>query len=87
MKEQLKTFEEYFSQSMEFRIKSYEKAGRLKHVMLSNQFKIKCMEELFDIADLIKSITKMNFIKAITKNNLFLSNSCLLEYSPDRCYL
>ena len=50
MKRHLKTFEEYFSQSIESRIQLYEDVGKLKHIMLSNQFSIKLMEELFDIA-------------------------------------
>ena len=54
MESSLKTFEEYFSQSVEVRMRHYEKDGRLQHVMLSNQFSIKLMEELFDIADHVK---------------------------------
>ncbi|MDE0787469.1 MAG: aspartate carbamoyltransferase [SAR324 cluster bacterium] len=69
MKSSLKTFEEYFSQSVEVRMQHYEKAGRLQHVMLSHQFSIKLMEELFDIADHIKGMTRkpngIEFLKSL----------------------
>ena len=54
MQPSLKTYDEYFSQSVEVRMRHYEKAGRLQHVMLSHQFSITLMEELFDIADHVK---------------------------------
>ena len=72
MKKKLKTFEEYFSQPIEIRMKHYEKASRLFHVMLANQFSIKLMEELFNIADLIKDITRksngIEFLKSLLRH-------------------
>jgi len=72
MKKRLKTFEEYFSQSIEIRIKHYEKARRIYHVMLANQFSIKLMEELFNIADHIKDITRksngIEFLKSLLRH-------------------
>ena len=58
MEESLKTYEEYFSQAVEVRMRHYEKEGRLQHVMLSHQFSISLMEELFDIADHVKEMTR-----------------------------
>ncbi|MBC8257679.1 MAG: aspartate carbamoyltransferase [SAR324 cluster bacterium] len=47
----------------------YEKAGRLQHVMLSHQFSISLMEELFDIADHVKEMTRkpngIEFLKSL----------------------
>jgi len=69
MEPPLKTFEEYFSQSIEVRMSIYHKTGKLHHVMHSNQFPIKLMEELFEIADLIKEITRkpngIEFLKSL----------------------
>jgi len=72
MKRQLKTFEEYFSQPTEIRVKFYEEAGHLQHVMLANQFSITLMEKLFDIADRIKNITRkangIDFLKSLLRD-------------------
>ena len=69
MRKKLKTFEEYFSQSIESRIKFYEDTCKLKHVMLTNQFSIALIEELFDIADVVKYITRksngIEFLKSL----------------------
>jgi len=69
MEESLKTYEEYFSQAVEVRMRHYEKEGRLQHVMLSHQFYISLMEELFDIADHIKEMTRkpngIDFLKSL----------------------
>ena len=69
MESSLKTYEEYFSQSVEVRMQHYEKDGRLQHVMLSHQFSIKLMEELFDIADHVKGMTRkpngIEFLKSL----------------------
>ena len=47
----------------------YQKDGRLKHVMLSHQFSIQLMEELFDIADRVKEMTRktngIEFLKSL----------------------
>ena len=47
----------------------YQKDGRLKHVMLSHQFSIQLLEELFDIADRVKEITRktngIEFLKSL----------------------
>ncbi len=69
MEESLKTYEEYFSQAVEVRLSHYEKEGRLQHVMLSHQFSISLMEELFDIADHVKEMTRkpngIEFLKSL----------------------
>ena len=69
MEESLKTYEEYFSQAVEVRMRHYEKEGRLQHVMLSHQFSISLMEELFDIADHVKEMTRkpngIEFLKSL----------------------
>ena len=69
MEESLKTYEEYFSQAVEVRMRHYEKEGRLQHVMLSHQFSISLMEELFDIADHVKEMTRkpngIDFLKSL----------------------
>jgi aspartate carbamoyltransferase catalytic subunit len=69
MEESLKTFEEYFSQPVEVRLRHYEKEGRLQHVMLSHQFSISLMEKLFDIADHVKEMTRkpngIEFLKSL----------------------
>jgi aspartate carbamoyltransferase catalytic subunit len=50
-------------------MRHYEKEGRLQHVMLSHQFSISLMEELFDIADHIKEMTRkpngIEFLKSL----------------------
>ncbi|MCH2266549.1 MAG: aspartate carbamoyltransferase [SAR324 cluster bacterium] len=65
----LKTYKEYFSQAVEVRMCHYEKDGRLQHVMLSHQFSISLMEELFDIADHVKVMTRkpngIEFLKSL----------------------
>ncbi|PQM55614.1 MAG: aspartate carbamoyltransferase [Deltaproteobacteria bacterium] len=47
----------------------YEKEGHLQHVMLSHQFPISLMEELFDIADHVKEMTRkpngIEFLKSL----------------------
>ncbi|HAF89745.1 MAG: aspartate carbamoyltransferase [Deltaproteobacteria bacterium] len=47
----------------------YEKEGHLQHVMLSHQFSISLMEELFDIADHVKEMTRkpngIEFLKSL----------------------
>ena len=58
MKFSLKSYEEYFAQPTETRMNHYQKDGRLKHVMLSHQFSIQLLEELFDIADRVKEMTR-----------------------------
>ena len=69
MEESLKTYEEYFSQAVEVRMRHYEKEGRLQHVMLSHKFSISLMEELFDIADHVKEMTRkpngIEFLKSL----------------------
>jgi len=69
MEESLKTYEEYFSQAVEVRMRHYKKEGRLQHVMLSHQFSISLMEELFDIADHVKEMTRkpngIEFLKSL----------------------
>ena len=69
MKFSLKTYEEYFSQPAETRMNHYQKDGRLKHVMLSHQFSIQLLEELFDIADRVKEMTRktngIEFLKSL----------------------
>ncbi|MED5240470.1 MAG: aspartate carbamoyltransferase [SAR324 cluster bacterium] len=69
MEESLKTYEDYFSQAVEKRMRHYEKEGRLQHVMLSHQFTISLMEELFDIADHVKEMTRkpngIEFLKSL----------------------
>ncbi len=69
METYLKTQEEYFTQKLEKRMSYYEKDGRLKHILLSHQFNIQLMEELFDIADHIKKITRkangIEFLKSM----------------------
>ena len=69
MKSSLKTYEEYFAQPAEIRLNHYQKDGRLKHVMLSHQFSIDLLEELFDIADRVKEITRntngITFLKSL----------------------
>ena len=69
MEESLKTYEDYFSQSVEERMLHYEKEGHLQHVMLSHQFPISLMEELFDIADHVKEMTRkpngIEFLKSL----------------------
>ena len=69
MKFSLKSYEEYFSQPAETRMNHYQKDGRLKHVMLSHQFSIQLLEELFDIADHVKEITRktngIEFLKSL----------------------
>ena len=69
MKFSLKSYEEYFSQPAETRMKHYQKDGRLKHVMLSHQFSIQLLEELFDIADRVKEMTRktngIEFLKSL----------------------
>ena len=69
MEHSLKTYEEYFSQPAEVRMGNYEKAGHLQHVMLSHQFSVKLMEELFDIADHVKEMTRkpngIEFLKSL----------------------
>ncbi len=69
MQPSLKTYDEYFSQSVEVRMRHYEKSGRLQHVMLSHQFSITLMEELFDIADHVKKMTRkpngIEFLKSL----------------------
>ena len=65
----LKSYEEYFAQSTETRMIHYQKNGRLKHVMLSQQFSIQLLEELFDIADRVKEMTRktngIEFLKSL----------------------
>ena len=69
MEESLKTYEDYFSQAVEKRMCHYEKEGRLQNVMLSHQFSISLMEELFDIADHVKEMTRkpngIEFLKSL----------------------
>ena len=69
MKFSLKSYEEYFSQPAETRMNHYQKDGRLKHVMLSHQFSIQLLEELFDIADHVKEMTRkangIEFLKSL----------------------
>ena len=69
MKTSLKTYKEYFSQTVEERMCHYENDGRLQHVMLSHQFSISLMEELFDIADHVKVMTRkpngIEFLKSL----------------------
>ena len=69
MKFSLKSYEEYFSQPAETRMNHYQKDGRLKHVMLSHQFSIQLLEELFDIADRVKEMTRktngIEFLKSL----------------------
>ena len=69
MKFSLKSYEEYFSQPAEIRMNHYQKDGRLKHVMLSHQFSIQLLEELFDIADRVKEMTRktngIEFLKSL----------------------
>ena len=69
MKFSLKSYEEYFSQPVETRMNHYQKDGRLKHVMLSHQFSIQLLEELFDIADRVKEMTRktngIEFLKSL----------------------
>ena len=69
MKFSLKSYEEYFSQPAETRMIHYQKDGRLKHVMLSHQFSIQLLEELFDIADRVKEMTRktngIEFLKSL----------------------
>ena len=47
----------------------YQKDGRLKHVMLSHQFSIQLLEELFNIADRVKEMTRktngIEFLKSL----------------------
>ena len=79
MEKSLKTYEDYFSQSVEERMLHYEKEGHLQHVMLSHQFPISLMEELFDIADHVKEMTRkpngIEFLKLSTRMNNFIQNS------------
>ncbi len=69
MKFSLKSYEEYFAQTAETRMIHYQKDGRLKHVMLSHQFSIQLLEELFDIADHVKEMTRkangIEFLKSL----------------------
>ena len=69
MKFSLKSYEEYFAQPAETRMNHYQKDGRLKHVMLSHQFSIQLLEELFDIADRVKEMTRktngIEFLKSL----------------------
>ena len=69
MEHSLKNYEEYFSQTAEVRMVNYEKAGHLQHVMLSDQFSVQLMEELFDIADHVKEMTRkpngIEFLKSL----------------------
>ena len=69
MEKSLKTYEDYFSQSVEERMLHYAKEGHLQHVMLSHQFSISLMEELFDIADHVKEMTRkpngIEFLKSL----------------------
>ena len=69
MKSSLKSYEEYFAQPAETRMNHYQKDGRLKHVMLSHQFSIQLLEELFDIADRVKEMTRktngIEFLKSL----------------------
>jgi len=69
MKFSLKSYEEYFAQPAEIRMNNYQKNNRLKHVMLSHQFSIELLEELFNIADRVKEITRktngIEFLKSL----------------------
>ena len=69
MKFSLKSYEDYFAQPAEIRMNHYQKDGRLKHVMLSHQFSIQLLEELFDIADHVKEMTRkpngIEFLKSL----------------------
>ncbi len=69
MKFSLLSYEEYFSQSAETRMTHYQKDGRMQHVMLSHQFSIQLLEELFDIADRVKEMTRkpngIEFLKSL----------------------
>ena len=75
MEKSLKTYEDYFSQSVEERLLHYEKEGHLQHVMLSHQFSISLMEELFDIADHVKEMTRkpngIEFLKSLLCVSVF----------------
>lgn len=72
MKFSLMPYEEYFSQSAETRMSHYQKDGRLQHVMLSHQFSIQLLEELFDIADRVKEMTRkpngIEFLKSLLRH-------------------
>ena len=69
MKFLLKSFEEYFAQPAEIRMGHYNKDGRIKHVMLSHQFSIQLLEELFEIAERVKEMTRktngIDFLKSL----------------------
>ena len=69
MKFSLKSYEEYFAQPAETRMNHYQEDGRLKHVMQSHQFSIQLLEELFDIADRVKEMTRktngIEFLKSL----------------------
>ena len=65
----IKSYEEYFAQSVEIRMNHYLKNGCLKHVMLPQQFSIQLLEELFNIADRVKEMTRktngIEFLKSL----------------------
>ena len=60
--------EEYLKTSPEERLKYYLREGRVYHVMRTQQFNLQFLEELFEISDQIKLLTRkpngIDFLKS-----------------------
>lgn len=54
----INTFADFLNKPVKERLSSYEKEGRLYHIMMSQQFSHEFLERLFNTADLIKHITR-----------------------------
>lgn len=68
----LHPFEDYLRQPLEDRIPNYNREGRLYHVMVAQQFSEQLLEELFDAADLVKSLTRrpngIDYLKSLLRH-------------------
>ncbi len=72
MSAQIYSYEEYLKILPEQRIQHYQQEGRMYHVMLSHQFSVPLLEELYDIADRIKLLTRkpngIDFLKSLLRH-------------------
>ena len=53
----LLTIDEYLRQPVAERLPSYQREGRLYHVMMSQQFPRPLMEEIFGVANTLKAVS------------------------------
>ncbi len=72
MPAEIMTREQYLRQSLDDRLPYYEKDGRIYDVMLSQQFSREFMENLFDVADRLKQISRepegMDYISSLLRH-------------------